>query len=183
VLLLVSCGPPPAWLEPVFPGAMNPANATRPYVGNARRQFPKKTTEQHGPAPPGETERPDVEAIYATLPRSDDGQIMWMKALADKTIAPKAGIAVDAKDEEPTDMDVELEPEGQPEYKVVFSHKVHTSWLVCDSCHTGLFEMEKGKTVITMDKINAGEACGACHGKVSAPEPTACAVCHEAMGK
>lgn len=182
-LLLVSCGPPPAWLEPLFPGATDPANAPKPYVGNARRESPKKTIEQPAPVAPGETERPDVDAIYATLPRNDDGQIMWMKALADKTIAPKPGIAADAKDEEPTDMDVELEPKGQPEYKVVFSHKVHTSWLVCDNCHTSLFEMEKGKSVITMDKINAGEACGVCHGKVAAPEPTACPVCHKAMGK
>ena len=96
-------------------------------------------------------------AIYETLPRNDDGQVIWMQALADKLIAPKPGIADDAKDEEPTDMDVELVPKGQPEFKVVFSHKVHTSWLGCPACHTALFEMEKGKTVITMDKINAGD--------------------------
>ncbi|HUH95685.1 MAG TPA: c(7)-type cytochrome triheme domain-containing protein [Casimicrobiaceae bacterium] len=170
-------------LEPLFPEAANSQSTTKPYVGTARRTFPKKTSEAPVPLPSPESERPDVEAIYAALPRNDDGQILWMKALADKTIAPRPGIAADAKDEEPTDMDVELEPKDQPEYKVVFSHKVHTSWMVCDNCHTGLFEMEKGKTVITMDKINAGEACGVCHGKVAAPEPTSCPACHEAMGK
>lgn len=178
--MLVACGPPPAILEPLFPGA---ANTPEPYVGTPRRQPPPKKQQQVVFAPPGETVRPDVDTIYAALPRNDDGQIVWMKALAEKTIAPKPGIAADAKEDEPTDMDVELVPKDQPEYKVVFSHKVHTSWLGCDNCHTGLFEMEKGKTVITMDKINSGQVCGVCHGKVAEPEPTTCPACHEAMGK
>ena len=182
-LLLVSCGPPPAFLEPLFPEATNSADAGKPPVRAARRTLPKKEEEEPVAQTPALPERPDLPAIYATLPRNDDGQIMWQQALADKIIAPKPGIADDAKDEEPTDMDVELEPKGQPEYKVVFSHKVHTQWLGCDNCHTALFEMEKGKTVITMDKINAGQACGVCHGKVAAPEPMACPACHEAMGK
>jgi c(7)-type cytochrome triheme protein len=182
-VLLASCGPPPSFLEPLFPEAMDPANASKPYVRRARREMPKK---EAAPVvadavvlPP----RPDVGAIYATLPRNDEGQVLWLTALADKLIAPKPGTASDAKDDEPTDIDVELAPKGQPEFKVIFSHKVHTSWLVCDNCHTGLFEMEKGKTVITMDKINAGQSCGVCHGKVAAPEPSGCPACHEAMGK
>lgn len=182
-LLLVACGPPPAFLEPLFPEAMNAAPASGPPVRGARRTLPKKEEQAPLVQEPPLPERPDLPAIYATLPRNDDGQIVWQQALADKTIAPKPGIADDAKDEEPTDMDVELEPKGQPEYKVVFSHKVHTQWLGCDNCHSALFEMEKGKTVITMDKINAGQACGVCHGKVAAPEPTACPACHAAMGK
>jgi len=182
-LLLGSCGPPPAFLEPLFPDAKNSADASKLPVRAPRRTLQKKEEEPPVAKAPELPPRPDLPAIYATLPRNDDGQIMWQKALADKIIAPKPGIADDAKEEEPTDMDVELEPKGQPEYKVVFSHNVHTQWLVCDNCHTALFEMEKGKTVITMDKINAGQACGVCHGKVAAPEPTACPACHEAMGK
>lgn len=180
-LVLVSCGTPPSLLEPLFPDAVNPANAPKAYVGRSRRIPPK---------PPQEVEinvakvpeRPDAVAILETLPRGDDGQVGWMQSLADKLIAPKPGVAPDAKDEDPTDMDVELVPKGQPEFKVVFSHKVHTSWMGCPACHSGLFEMEKGKTVITMDKINAGTSCGACHGKVAAPEPMTCPACHKAMG-
>ena len=182
-LLLGSCGPPPAFLDPLFPDArmlrMRAGLRRAGRDANSRRRKREAPVAQAPQLPA----RPDVMAIYATLPRNDDGQIMWMKAVADKLIAPKPGIADDAKEEEPTDMDVELEPKGQPEYKVVFSHKVHTQWLGCDNCHAALFEMEKGKTVITMDKINAGETCGVCHGKVAAPEPTACPACHEAMGK
>lgn len=181
-LLLAACGPPPSLLEPLFPDASDPANATKAYAGSPRRTPPRKEIEETVAAAPPPPARPDTPAIYATLPRNDDGQVMWMQALDEKLIAPKPGLADDAKDDDPIDMDVELVPKGQPEYKVVFSHKVHTSWLVCDACHAGLFEMEKGKTVITMDKINAGASCGTCHGKVAAPEPMACPACHKAMG-
>jgi c(7)-type cytochrome triheme protein len=180
-LVLVSCGPPPAMLRPLFPNAVDVANGPRLYVGHARRvpPPPPREAEPEGAKVP---ERPDSLAILETLPRGDEGQVNWVQALADKLIEPKPGVALDAKDEDPTDMDVELVPKGQPEFKVVFSHKVHTSWMGCPACHTGLFEMEKGKTAITMDKINAGTSCGACHGKVAAPEPMTCPACHKTMG-
>jgi len=180
-LVLVSCGPPPSLLEPLFPDAVNPANATKAYAGRTRRVPPKPPQEVEIVASKV-PERPDAVAILETLPRSDDGQVNWVQALADRLFEPKAGVAADAKDEDPTDMDVELVPKGQPEFKVVFSHKVHTTWMGCPACHSGLFEMEKGKTVITMDKINAGTSCGACHGKVAAPEPMTCPACHKTMG-
>jgi c(7)-type cytochrome triheme protein len=181
-LLLASCGPPPAFLEPLFPDAVDPANATKPFVGHVRR-VPPKLEQDVELAITKLPDRPDLEATLETLPRGEDGQVRWQQALADKLIAPRPGIGDDAKDEEPTDIDVELTPKDQPEMKVVFSHKVHTSWLGCPSCHSGLFEMERGKTVITMDKINAGDSCGTCHGKVAAPEPMTCPTCHVAMGK
>jgi c(7)-type cytochrome triheme protein len=179
-LLLGSCGAPPRFLEPLFPDASD--SASKPFIGTVRRKPPKIEKEEIAEIKPL-PERPDLAQILATLPREEDGTVKWMQALADKLIAPKPGVAEDAKDEEPTDMDVELTPKDQPEYKVVFSHKVHTSWLVCDNCHTSLFEMEHGKTVITMDKINQGTSCGTCHGKVAAPEAMACPACHQAMGK
>jgi c(7)-type cytochrome triheme protein len=125
----------------------------------------------------------DWKARYAELPRTDGGDIAWVKALDDKVIAPKPGIADDAKDEDATDMDTELATSGQAEYKVMFPHKAHTEWMACPACHTGIFEMEKGKTKMTMDAMNAGAQCGACHGKVAAPDLTACPVCHKEMGK
>ena len=180
-LVLVSCGTPPSLLEPLFPDAVNPANGIKAYAGRSRRIPPKPPQEVEVNAAKV-PERPDAVAILETLPRGDDGQVSWMQALADKLIEPKPGVAADAKDEDPTDIDVDLVPKGQPEFKVVFSHKVHTTWMGCPACHSGLFEMEKGKTVITMDKINAGTSCGACHGKVAAPEAMACPACHKAMG-
>ena len=182
---LGGCAPaPPESLSLLFPQPTAEQIKAAEAHGHRPRRPPYKppvpVAEDVGPEPPPP---PDWDAIYASLPRNEDGQVDWDKALAEKLIEPKSGLTADAKEEEPTDLDVELVPKGQPEFKAVFSHKVHTSWLGCANCHTSLFEMEHGKTEITMDKINAGGACGVCHGKVAAPDLTACPACHVAMGK
>lgn len=123
----------------------------------------------------------DWKGIYAALPRNDDA-VAWVKALEAKQITPKPGIAPDAKDEEPTDMDVELDSSG-PDMKAVFPHKAHTLWMACTTCHTSIFEMEKGKAKMTMAGMGEGQWCGTCHGKVAAPDLNGCPACHTAMGK
>ena len=126
-------------------------------------------------------ERTDWKAVYADLPRNDEG-VAWVKAIDAKAIQPRPGIAPDAKDEEATDLDVELDASGA-ETKALFPHKAHTLWMGCTSCHTALFEMERGKAKMTMEGMGEGKWCGACHGKVAAPEITACAACHPAAPK
>jgi len=160
-----------------------------PYVAQDVVKKPRRPT--YKPPPPMVTfvEVPDLppaidwKARYQELPRNDGDQVAWMKALNDKLITPKTGTAPDAKDEEATDLDVDLESSGQAEYKVVFPHKAHTQWMACPACHTGIFEMEKGKAKMTMENLGQGAYCGACHGKVAAPDLTECPVCHAAMGK
>ena len=70
---------------------------------------------------------------------------------------------------------------------VTFSHQKHADAKVtnCMDCHApGKFQMKKGGTPdLTMEAINAGKACGACHdGKkaFSAKEATNCTKCHKA---
>lgn len=123
----------------------------------------------------------DWRARFEALAKNADDGVDWVRAINDKAITPKPGIAADAKEEEPTEIDIEFVPKDQPEYKVVFSHKPHTQWLSCANCHTDIFEMEQGKVKMTMDKINAGAYCGVCHGKVALPELTTCPACHKAM--
>jgi c(7)-type cytochrome triheme protein len=127
----------------------------------------------------------DWRGIYASLPKAEGGEMVaWNLALEAKQVTPKPGIAKDAKDEEATDMDVEIATSGQAEWKALFAHKPHTQWLKCDNCHAnGLFEMEKGKVKMTMTGMGEGQWCGACHGKVAAPELTTCAACHPAAPK
>jgi c(7)-type cytochrome triheme protein len=125
----------------------------------------------------------DWKGRFDALPRNDNGDVVWSKALEEKLITPKAGIDADAKDEDPTDMDTELATSGQAEYKVIFPHKAHTQWMQCPACHTGIFEMEKGKTKMTMAAMGEGKQCGACHGKVATPDITACPSCHKELGK
>ena len=124
----------------------------------------------------------DWKGKFAELPRNEDGDVAWTKALDEKLITPKPGIAADAKDEDATDMDVELSTSGKRENRVTFPHKAHTQWMGCPMCHTGIFEMEKGKAKMTMAAMGDGKYCGACHGKVAAPDIAACPACHKAMG-
>ena len=48
---------------------------------------------------------------------------------------------------------------------VTFSHEKHVAaGNKCTSCHVKIFKMKKGQTgALTMEKMKAGEQCGACH--------------------
>lgn len=75
---------------------------------------------------------------------------------------------------------------ANPMGKVTFDGKVHANkGLKCIGCHINpkLFAMKKGADKITMDSINAGKFCGACHnGKKAfkASKEANCGKCHKA---
>ena len=50
---------------------------------------------------------------------------------------------------------------------VLFSHKIHTTWVDCALCHPGIFTKELGSNEFTRMDIQEGRACGTCHGRVS----------------
>lgn len=73
---------------------------------------------------------------------------------------------------------------------VTFSHEKHlAAGNKCTSCHVKIFKMKKGQTgPLGMEKMKAGEQCGACHnGKTvvegKTPFPVAdgesCVKCHK----
>lgn len=132
------------------------------------------------PAKPIEGVRTWAEA-EKLLPVSD-GVPNWAKALADTVIAPRPGLGPDAAGEDVLDVEVVRTPGGDAAAKVVFPHGAHTAVLKCDSCHPSLFEMEAGATKMSMEKIEAGQGCGLCHGTVAFP-PSACGRCHPAMAE
>lgn len=105
----------------------------------------------------------------------------WSKALNDGVVAPRAGLDESAENQPVLPLDVPFMASGNAAFKVVFSHKAHTEWLGCNNCHVGIFQMKRGATPITMEKINAGEYCGVCHGKVAFAVNTGCARCHTAF--
>lgn len=148
-----------------------------------RRQPYQKVVKERPPDLGVAREVKDWPGLFAALPRSESGDVQWVKALEGKQITPSSGLAPDAKDEDPTDMDTELATSGQAEYKVMFPHKAHTLWMGCPSCHTGIFEMEKGKSKMTMAAMNEGKQCGVCHRTVALPDLNGCPVCHTEMGK
>jgi len=61
--------------------------------------------------------------------------------------------------------DMTLEGGKDSPGKVTFSHEKHMKeGLKCTSCHVKVFKMKKGQTgPLTMEKMKAGEQCGACH--------------------
>ena len=62
---------------------------------------------------------------------------------------------------------------------VSFSHEFHTQIYSCDQCHPGTFQMRKTEKKMTMDAINSGKYCGACHNGQSAFAPSECLKCHK----
>jgi c(7)-type cytochrome triheme protein len=73
----------------------------------------------------------------------------------------------------------------EPINTVLFAHGSHgeKQGLVCDRCHSGLFEMEalkaQEKKDFNMDSLYRGRYCGACHnGKQAFASDTQCARCH-----
>ncbi len=72
--------------------------------------------------------------------------------------------------------DLIYKPEGIG--KVKFSHEFHTKMFGCKECHNKIFSMRKGGNKMTMDSMNAGRLCGACHNGKAATAITECAKCH-----
>ncbi len=50
---------------------------------------------------------------------------------------------------------------------VLFSHKVHSAWIECSTCHPVIFKDELNANDIKMIEMSEGKNCGLCHGKVS----------------
>jgi c(7)-type cytochrome triheme protein len=76
-------------------------------------------------------------------------------------------------------------PEGAPEGAdafppSIFQHWVHRIRYRCYVCHETLFKMKRGANAVTMNSINAGQHCGACHNGAVAftPDFTNCSRCH-----
>ena len=171
-----------------FEGVPKPGekSESKPVVRHARRPPPPVPTatptsaaevvvvkEEHG--------RDWLAQLLPKLPKDKSGKPDMVRALNEKLISPKPGIDPKAKDQAPFSLDVDLVPKGQPAMKIVFSHKYHTQWLGCPSCHPALFKMKKGADDIKMAQLYSGKSCGICHGKV-AFAVTTCGRCHKAMG-
>ena len=73
----------------------------------------------------------------------------------------------DGQKEEFKDDLILFEPMSEFVNDVVFSHKIHSSWIKCSTCHPAVFKDELGGNDIKMVKMAGGEFCGHCHGKVS----------------
>ncbi len=63
---------------------------------------------------------------------------------------------------------------------VTFSHSAHTDMFGCDECHPDLFKAERGANKQTMEAMEEGQYCGACHDGSSAFSVAEdCESCHD----
>ncbi len=62
----------------------------------------------------------------------------------------------------------------------VFPHWIHRIRYKCYACHPALFEMKAGANKVTMDAMQEGKFCGACHNGKNAWSVTfeTCSRCH-----
>lgn len=143
----------------------------------ARRNLPPAEDGIHDPAVDGTHELQPPLAAFSALPRSNAGnRVDWVKALAEKKIAPRWDRDKPEVAATVLDLNIVREVKGtMPD--VVFAHKQHTEWLDCSNCHPAIFAPQKGANQISMAAILLGQACGACHGRVAFPV-SECRLCH-----
>lgn len=177
------------------------AGSTAPKKAKPKRTAPESALVAEpvtvAPQPVIEKPRPKIEElktweeVLQALPTDILGGPDWVSAIKDGVIAPRAVLPSDPPPIAPFTLDtlvpatvsdtapaldwsLEIVPQKDPFYKVVFPHSSHTSWLNCSSCHPGMLA-QRGSG---MRKIFAGEYCGKCHGKVSFAPLNSCARCH-----
>ena len=64
-------------------------------------------------------------------------------------------------------------------WTIVFSHAVHTEIFSCEECHTGIFRAKANSNQVGMQRMEAGESCGACHdGDTAFSVKEDCMTCH-----
>jgi c(7)-type cytochrome triheme protein len=69
---------------------------------------------------------------------------------------------------------------GKDAGDVTFSHSAHIETFGCDECHPELFKAERGSNKTTMEDMEKGKACGACHdGSAAFSVAEACDSCHQ----
>ncbi|HKK55673.1 cytochrome c3 family protein [Marinobacter sp.] len=127
---------------------------------------------------PGDLELQRPSQALSDFPRTRLGEVDWVIAMEKGLINPRKGLQEDAE-MEVLDLDVIMpRVRGMPE--VLFSHKVHTEWLGCESCHDQLFAKKAGAHRATMNDIFAGKSCGTCHDRVAFSTYT-CDRCHSVV--
>ena len=143
-----------------------------------RRWQPLAADGVHNPASPAVKQLQAPSEALSKLPAGTSGdQVDWGAALKQGLIAPRAG--TDPKSGTTAtilDNNILLNLQGSVQ-PVLFSHREHTQWLDCSSCHSELFQMKSGASQISKLRMQDGEQCGVCHGAVAFPL-TDCKRCH-----
>jgi len=122
------------------------------------------------------TSQPEHPLPLQLLPKDNAGNVDWVAALQQGLIKPRDSLDPSEPPTPVIDLDIYFKVKGDlPD--VVYPHYPHTQWLACNNCHPKIFIMQAGANKITMKKIEEGQFCGRCHGKVAFPLSN-CPRCH-----
>jgi c(7)-type cytochrome triheme protein len=91
------------------------------------------------------------------------------------------GAVVADESSEPGDIKFVRQSAGMDDVSpATFPHWIHRMAYTCYACHDSLFEMKAGADEVTMDQIQSGQSCGACHDGKTAFESnlSTCNRCH-----
>lgn len=123
----------------------------------------------------------DFRSFTKGFPKGRFGNgIDWEKAQAEGFVKPIDYLegtsikraALSARD------DFALSPRVEAMPDIIFSHKKHTVWNGCESCHPEIFiGVKRGITKYSMVEIFEGKYCGVCHTSVAFPLMD-CQRCH-----
>jgi c(7)-type cytochrome triheme protein len=140
----------------------------------------EKEKRVEAPAPPVEKAKTWAEA-EKILPKDKYGLVEWSKALAAGAVVPRPGAAPGAPVQASLDRDVEVAPARNAAlFAVTFDHAPHTQWLACSSCHPSPYPLGKNRKPVTatMEDMEKGKSCGACHGPAAFSVREGCLRCH-----
>ncbi len=74
----------------------------------------------------------------------------------------------------------ELVFEDKDAGNVLFSHKFHLGLYTCTDCHVSKFQTTRSKVKVSMQEMEKGKSCGACHdSKTAFSVKDKCDTCHK----
>ncbi len=118
----------------------------------------------------------DRDSIIELLPKDVAGGVDWVAAIREGVIEPRWNRPGDTTVRGLPGFAFDISLKGPDQmFDARFPHSAHVEWVGCQSCHEEIFEY--GGEPITMEAVNAGEACGRCHGLVAFAVST-CVRCH-----
>lgn len=100
------------------------------------------------------------------LPLDRFGFIDWVALDNNNAFRPVSSLSKDFK-EEIRDNRILFETTSPAVNNVLFDHKVHSTRIMCETCHPSIFTDKLGDNPIKMSDMASGRYCGYCHGKVS----------------
>ncbi|MBI3398896.1 MAG: cytochrome c3 family protein [Deltaproteobacteria bacterium] len=101
------------------------------------------------------------------LPLDKMGFVNWVELDKIKAFGPRTAINGSQDTEGVRETSILFETSSTFLKNVLFSHKIHSTWVKCSLCHPNVFKPELGANMIKMIEMKDGKSCGRCHGKVA----------------